>query len=215
MPLPVPDARRARHRLIERLRASGIRDPRVLTAIADTPRHRFVDEALGGRAYEDTPLPIGFGQTISQPYIVAYMTELLLGGDTPERVLEIGTGSGYQTAVLARLVDKVYSIERIARLLESARERLRVSGIRNVRLKYGDGGLGWPRYGPYEGILLTAATDRVPETLLEQLAVGGRLVAPVGSRTLQELQLCERHAHSIERRRLGAVSFVPLLGGVL
>ncbi|MDX1605786.1 MAG: protein-L-isoaspartate(D-aspartate) O-methyltransferase [Candidatus Competibacterales bacterium] len=215
MPSPGSDARRARRRLIERLSDSGIRDSRVLQVIADTPRHRFVDEALGSRAYEDTPLPIGFGQTISQPYIVAYMTELLLEGREPERVLEIGTGSGYQTAVLARLIDKVYSIERIARLLESARERLRVLGIRNVRLKYGDGALGWPRYGPYEGIILTAATNRVPEALLEQLSVGGRLVAPVGSRTLQELQLFERHSYGVERRSLGAVSFVPLLGGVL
>lgn len=205
---------RARRRLVERLRCSGIRNPRVLDVLRDTPRHLFVDEALASRAYEDTALPIGCGQTISQPLVVAHMTESLLVNGAPERVLEIGTGSGYQTAVLAQLVPRVYSVERIAWLVDRAREQIRALGLRNVRLKYADGSLGWPRYAPFDGIMVTAAATEVPLDLLEQLAVGGRLVAPIGKANEQLLQVFERRSSGIQRYSLGAVSFVPLLGGV-
>ncbi len=205
---------RARQRLVERLRQRGIDDERVLAALLDVPRHLFVDEALASRAYEDSPLPIGFGQTISQPYIVARMTSALLAGGPRARVLEIGTGSGYQAAVLAKLVERVYSVERIGRLLEQARERMRTLGLSNVRLKYDDGVLGWPRYAPFDGIMITAAGERIPAALLEQLAVGGRLLAPVGNGNGQELIQLERRAYGIERSSLGPVIFVPLLGGV-
>lgn len=205
---------RARQRLVNRLRLNGVQNPLVLEVLRDTPRHLFVDEALASRAYEDTALPIGFGQTISQPLVVARMTEALLFDGIPERVLEIGTGSGYQTAVLAQLVPRVYSVERIGRLVERAREQMRVLGLRNVRLKYADGGLGWSRYAPFDGIMVTAATAGVPPGLLDQLAAGGRLVVPIGNSNEQELQIFERRASSLQRYSLGAVSFVPLLGGV-
>lgn len=208
-------SQRARQRLIERLRGRGITDERVFTAMLETPRHWFVDEALASRAYEDTALPIGFGQTLSQPYVVAWMSAALLTGGPRGRVLEIGTGSGYQTAVLARLVERVYSIERIARLLDRARERIRTLALSNVRLKYDDGVLGWPRYAPFDAIMITAAAGQIPEALVEQLAIGGRLLAPVGDNGGQELIQLDRRAYGIERRSLGPVSFVPLLGGVL
>ncbi len=205
---------RTRERLIQRLVEQGIRDPRVLDRIRNVPRHLFVDEALSSRAYEDTALPIGHGQTISQPYVVARMTEAITIGGTPEKVLEIGTGCGYQTAVLAPLAGKIYSIERIEALLERARERLRELEIKNVRFKHGDGTDGWPSQGPFDGILLAAAPHALPQKLLDQLEEGGRLVAPVGPEGRQELLRITRHGDQFLRERLGFVSFVPLLGGV-
>ena len=208
-------SRRARQRLVQRLRNQGIADEGVLEVLLETPRHLFIDEALASRAYEDTALPIGFGQTISQPYIVARMTEILRAGGTLHKVLEIGTGSGYQAAVLAALAERVYSVERISRLLDQARQRIRILGYSNVRLKYDDGAIGWTRYAPYDGIMITAAAEQVPDELLEQLSIGGRLLAPVGNGTEQELLLVQRRAFGFERSRLEAVSFVPLLGGIL
>lgn len=205
---------RTRERLIQRLVEQGIRDPRVLDRIRNVPRHLFVDEALSSRAYEDTALPIGHGQTISQPYVVARMTEAITIGGTPEKVLEIGTGCGYQTAVLAPLVGRVYSIERIEPLLERARERLRDLGIRNVRFRYGDGTEGWPSQAPFDGILLAAAPHALPQKLLDQLGEGGRLVGPVGPEGRQELLRLTRRGDQFLRERLAFVSFVPLLGGV-
>jgi protein-L-isoaspartate(D-aspartate) O-methyltransferase len=205
---------RTRERLIQRLVEQGIRDPRVLDRIRNVPRHLFVDEALSSRAYEDTALPIGHGQTISQPYVVARMTEAITIGGTPAKVLEIGTGCGYQTAVLAPLVGKIYSIERIEPLLERARERLRQLEVKNVRFKHGDGAEGWPSQAPFDGILLAAAPHALPQKLLDQLAEGGRLVAPVGPEGRQELLRLTRRGDQFLRERLGFVSFVPLLGGV-
>lgn len=210
---------RTRRRLVERLRRAGIRDERVLEALLNVPRHLFMEEALASRAYEDTALPIGFGQTISQPFMVAWMTETLLAGSGPRgrppvKVLEIGTGSGYQTAVLAWLVDRVFTIERIARLTEQARERVRGLGLGQVWFKHGDGRLGWEWHAPFDGIVITAAAERLPERLLAQLAPGGRLVAPVGSAHRQHLVVVERRAGGFEQQTLGEVSFVPLLGGV-
>lgn len=206
---------RTRQRFIERLSQAGIRDQRVLDSMLALPRHEFVDEALMSRAYEDTALPIGFGQTISQPYIVARMTELLVQDMCCEKVLEIGTGCGYQSAVLASLVNQVFSVERIANLLDQTRERLHVLGINNVRTKYDDGYLGWPRYAPYDAIIVTAAANAIPDALLEQLRRGGRLVMPLLSGSSQELTVIERRAYGVEVQRLERVNFVPLLGGVL
>ena len=171
---------RTRDRLVQRLRDQGIRDEAVLEQIRNVPRHLFVDEALASRAYEDTALPIGLGQTISQPYVVARMSEALLDGFKGEKVLEVGTGCGYQTAVLAKLVKKIFTIERIPELLRRARQRLRELDVYNVQFKPGDGWEGWPKYGPYDGIIVTAAPDEIPEKLLQQLAPGGRLIIPVG-----------------------------------
>lgn len=204
---------RTRERLVQRLKDNGIRNPVVLDRIRAIPRHVFVDEALASRAYEDVALPIGFGQTISQPWIVARMTEALLDGGPLDNVLEIGTGCGYQTAVLAPLAGKIYSIERVAPLLERARERLKQLEIRNVRFRHGDGAQGWPAHGPYDGILVAAAPHAVPETLLEQLAPGGRLVVPIGAEGDQELMRITREETRLKRERLGAVSFVPLIQG--
>jgi protein-L-isoaspartate(D-aspartate) O-methyltransferase len=204
---------RTRERLVQRLREQGIADLAVLDRIRNVPRHIFVDEALGSRAYEDTALPIGFGQTISQPYIVARMTEALLEGGPLENVLEIGTGCGYQTAVLAPLVERLYTIERIEPLSARARQRLKELGIRNVRYRHGDGSLGWPAHAPYDGILAAAAPLTVPQALLKQLADGGRLVVPVGPEGEQELMRFTRRDDKFEQRALGAVAFVPLLGG--
>ncbi len=206
-------SRRTRMRLVQRLRDSGITSDQVLSVIGDMPRHIFLDEALAHRAYEDTALPIGYGQTLSQPYIVARMTELLLA-HAPSRVLELGTGSGYQTAILSRLFDEVYSVERIKPLQDRARERLRTLGIRNVMLKHADGGMGWPEKGPFDGIIVTAAPTSVPTELLEQLQDGGVLIAPVGeeSQTLVEIT---RKGDKFEHRELEPVRFVPLLGGVV
>ena len=204
---------RTRDRLVERLRAHGIKSEAVLNQIRNVPRHLFVDEALASRAYEDTALPIGLGQTISQPYVVAKMTEALLEGFTGENVLEIGTGCGYQTAVLAPLVKKIYSVERIPQLLKKTRQRLRSLDIYNVQFRPGDGWEGWPKYAPYDGIIVAAAAPVVPARLLEQLAPGGRLVMPVGAPGYQELMLVTRRQDHYEQRTLGGVSFVPLVQG--
>jgi protein-L-isoaspartate(D-aspartate) O-methyltransferase len=204
---------RTRDRLVQRLRDQGITNLSVLDRIRNVPRHIFVDEALGTRAYEDTALPIGFGQTISQPYIVARMTEALLEGGPLISVLEVGTGCGYQTAVLAPLVDKIYTIERVEPLVTRAKERIKELGIRNVRFRYGDGSLGWKAHAPFDGILVAAAPLVVPEELIKQLKVGGRLLVPVGAEGQQELIRFTRKEQRVERQSLGAVAFVPLLGG--
>lgn len=204
-------SRRTRDRLIQRLREEGIRDERVLEAILHVPRHVFVDEALASRAYEDTALPIGHGQTISQPYIVALMTQALLAGGRLKKVLEVGTGSGYQTAVLAGLVDEVYSVERVEPLMKLARKRLREIGCRNVHIKLSDGSWGWKEHAPYDGIIVTAAPAAVPPALLEQLVSGGRLVIPVGGPTMQELLLVQQTDKGPIQERLELVNFVPLV----
>jgi protein-L-isoaspartate(D-aspartate) O-methyltransferase len=204
---------RTRDRLVQRLREQGITSPAVLDRIRNVPRHIFVDEALGSRAYEDTALPIGFGQTISQPYIVARMTEALLESGPLQRVLEVGTGCGYQTAVLAPLVERVHTIERIGPLLDRAKERLKELGIRNVRFRHGDGSAGWKSQAPFDGILVAAAPLVVPEELMKQLQVGGRLLVPVGPEGQQQLVRFTRREQRIERETLGPVAFVPLLGG--
>jgi protein-L-isoaspartate(D-aspartate) O-methyltransferase len=206
-------SQRTRDRLVQRLRDEGICSEVVLDVISKTPRHIFVDEALASRAYEDTALPIGHGQTISQPYIVARMTEILLRDGVPERVLEVGTGSGYQTAVLAQLMPRVFSIERISPLLELARERLRLLGLNNIRLNYNDGSVGWKAQAPFDAIIVTAAPREIPEQLLAQLNVGGRLVVPVGPQGGQVLCLITRTEEAYESEELERVSFVPLLGG--
>jgi protein-L-isoaspartate(D-aspartate) O-methyltransferase len=204
---------RTRDRLVQRLRDQGITNPSVLDRVRNVPRHIFVDEALGTRAYEDTALPIGFGQTISQPYIVARMTEALLEGGPLTSVLEVGTGCGYQTAVLAPLVDRIYTIERVEPLVTRAKERIKELGIRNVRFRYGDGTQGWKAHAPFDGILVAAAPLVVPEELIKQLKVGGRLLVPVGAEGQQELIRFTRKEQRVERQSLGAVAFVPLLGG--
>jgi protein-L-isoaspartate(D-aspartate) O-methyltransferase len=205
---------RTRDRLVQRLREQGISNLAVLDRIRNVPRHIFVDEALGSRAYEDTALPIGFGQTISQPYIVARMTEALLEGGPLRSVLEVGTGCGYQTAVLSPLVEKIYTIERIEPLMTRAKERLKELGTRNVRFRHGDGTQGWKSQAPFDGILVAAAPLTLPEALLQQLAVGGRLLVPVGPEGEQELIRFTRKEQRIDRESLGAVAFVPLLGGI-
>jgi protein-L-isoaspartate(D-aspartate) O-methyltransferase len=205
---------RTRDRLVQRLREQGIANLAVLDRVRNVPRHIFVDEALGTRAYEDTALPIGFGQTISQPYIVARMTEALLEAGVPDNVLEIGTGCGYQTAVLAPLVPRVYTIERIEPLLARARLRLKELGIRNVRFRHGDGALGWKAHAPFDGILVAAAPLTVPEALIRQLRLGGRLIVPVGPEGEQELVRFTRREQRLERESLGSVAFVPLVGGM-
>jgi protein-L-isoaspartate(D-aspartate) O-methyltransferase len=206
-------SKRTRDRLVQRLRDQGIRSAAVLEQIRNVPRHLFVDEALASRAYEDTALPIGLGQTISQPYVVACMTEALLDGFEGESVLEIGTGCGYQTAILAPLVKKIYTVERIPELLRKTRQRLRDLDIYNVQFRPGDGWLGWPKYGPYDGIIVTAAADEIPEKLLEQLAPGGRIVIPVGPPGRQELMKVTKKSDHYEQVSLGLVSFVPLVHG--
>jgi protein-L-isoaspartate(D-aspartate) O-methyltransferase len=206
---------RTRERLVQRLREQGISNEAVLDRIRTVPRHIFVDEALASRAYEDTALPIGFGQTISQPYIVARMSEALLEGGPLEKVLEVGTGCGYQTAVLSSLVGKIYTIERIEALLERAKLRVKELQLRNVRFKHGDGYEGWALGAPYDGILVAAAPLSVPESLLAQLAVGGRLVMPVGSEGRQQLLRLTRTEEGVTQEILGAVSFVPLQSGTI
>ena len=202
---------RARDRLIERLRAEGIKDERVLTALASLPRHLFIDEALASRAYEDTALPIGNGQTISQPWVVARMTEALIEHGMPKKVLEIGTGSGYQAAVLATLGLEVYTVERIDELLRLARRRFRNMGL-NLRTKHDDGRLGWPEHAPFDGIIVTAAPPEIPQKLIDQLADGGRMVVPVGT-SYQELLLIEKNDGDIKKRVITAVRFVPMVKG--
>ena len=209
-------SQRTRERLIQRLYEEGLSDARVLEVIRRTPRHLFVDEALAHRAYEDTALPIGHNQTISQPYIVGRMTELLLAAGPLDKVLEIGTGSGYQTAVLAQLVERVFSVERIQALQDRAKERLQELELRNVVFRWGDGWEGWPALAPYNGILVTAAASQVPQALLDQLAPGGRLVIPVGVNGHdQQLLLITREEQGFVRQVLDPVRFVPLLSGPL
>ena len=206
-------SQRTRNRLIDRLRQKGIKDERVLSIMSNTPRHLFMDEALASRAYEDTALPIGHGQTISQPFIVARMTELLLEGNNIKTVLEVGTGSGYQTAVLAQLVDKVYSVERLRVLSNKAKVLLHGLQYHNVTLTHTDGHWGWERHAPYDAILVTAAPETVPQELLMQLKHEGRLVIPVGGSSGQRLQVITRKHDEFHQQLLDSVSFVPLLSG--
>ncbi len=206
-------SQRVRDRLVDRLREVGIGDERVLNAVRVVPRHLFIDEALASRAYEDTALPIGHGQTISQPWVVARMTEAVLQV-APRTVLEVGTGSGYQAAILAAVGLEVFTVERIGDLLRQARKRLRQLGM-NVRSKHDDGRIGWPEHGPYDAIVVTAAAPALVDALIEQLAVGGRLVAPVGGPGGQVLLQLTRQAEGIVQEELAPVSFVPLLSGLL
>lgn len=207
-------SQRTRDRLVERLRREGIQNQQVLEVIRTTPRHMFIDEALAHRAYEDTALPIGHGQTISQPYIVARMTEIILENGIPDKVLEVGTGSGYQSAVLSRLVPKVYTVERINALLMKARRVHRSLKLMNIYSRLSDGSWGWPDKAPYPAIMVTAAPEHVPESLLAQLSVGGRMVIPVGSISgAQTLRLITRTPTGFEQQTLNGVHFVPLLDG--
>ncbi|MBS0556961.1 MAG: protein-L-isoaspartate(D-aspartate) O-methyltransferase [Proteobacteria bacterium] len=218
---PTPEAQglgmtsqRARDRLIARLKEEGIADRRVLDVLTRLPRHLFVEPALESRAYEDTALPIGHGQTISQPWVVARMTEALIEAKIPAKVLEIGTGSGYQAAVLAALCGTVYTVERIESLLREARKRFRKLGIENIRSKNDDGRVGWPEFAPYDAIILTAAGEEIDAALFAQLAPDGVLVAPVGPPGAQRLLSYRREGEAWKAQMLGQVSFVPLLGGV-
>lgn len=208
-------SQRTRDRLIDRLRQEGIQDERVLEVMRHTPRHMFMDEALNTRAYEDTALPIGQGQTISQPYIVARMTEALLQENIPQRVLEVGTGSGYQTAILAPLIKEVYSIERIQLLLAQAQQRLRQLKLNNIHFRHADGYVGWPEHAPFDAIIVTAAPVDIPQELLEQLAEGGKLVLPVGTAGTQELILIHKENGEYHQKVLDRVSFVPLKEGLI
>lgn len=203
---------RTRDRMLTRLREQGIKDEVVLSAMGEIPRHIFVDEALSIRAYEDVSLPIGYGQTISQPYTVAKMTATLRNGGTLGKVLEIGTGCGYQTSVLSKVANEVYSLERIRPLVMKARNHLRTLKCTNVKLDHADGSIGLSDYAPFDGIIVTAAASHIPEELLAQLAIGGRLVIPVGT-TSQILYLVERTANEYKQTKLETVKFVPLLGG--
>ena len=209
-------SRRTRERLIKRLQEEGITNAQVLNCIRNTPRHLFVDEALSHRAYEDTALPIGYSQTLSQPYVVARMTELILSRGVPDRVLEIGTGSGYQTAVLSQVVPRIFTVERIAPLLEKANRRFRELGFRNVTASHADGSLGWPEKGPFDAILSAAAPCSIPPELPDQLAPNGILVIPVGGDEKQRLQVVIRDGDSdnFETLSVEHVRFVPLLSGV-
>ncbi|GAB3247453.1 protein-L-isoaspartate O-methyltransferase family protein [Chitinimonas naiadis] len=204
---------RTRGRMVERLRQQGIRNEEVLGVMANTPRHIFIDEALSHRAYDDVSLPIGQGQTISQPYIVARMVELAIGAARREKVLEVGTGCGYQTVVLAQLFKTVYSVERIAQLLDKARMRLRDLRISNTRLRHGDGFVGIAEAGPFDAIIMAAAPTYVPEALLNQLAIGGRMVFPIGN-VDQELRIIERTEEAFIETKLEKVRFVPMLPGL-
>ncbi|HGX92717.1 MAG TPA: protein-L-isoaspartate(D-aspartate) O-methyltransferase [Candidatus Tenderia sp.] len=206
-------SQRTRERLVRRLMEEGISNTAVLDAIRSTPRHIFVDEALESRSYDDTALPIGFGQTISQPYIVARMTELLIETGPCHKVLEIGTGSGYQAAILGLLVDEVYSVERISGLLVKARKRLRELQLHNVKVKAADGTMGWPEKAPYDAIILTAAPNDIPTELYQQLALDGRMIAPVGGAGAQDLVLITRTEQGFDKVVIEKVSFVPLLPG--
>jgi len=203
-----------RDRLVQRLRNHGIEDERVLKAIAQIPRHEFVDEALSSRAYEDTALPIGLSQTISQPWVVAKMTEAILDGGTPQKVLEVGTGSGYQAAIMASLVSSVFTVERIEELLKLARRRFHKLGLHHIYTRYADGHLGWPSQAPFDGIIVTAAAMGIPPELIEQLRVGGVLVAPVERNGMQRLLKVRRTEEGHDEEDLGGVIFVPMLSGL-
>ena len=204
-------SQRTRDRLIQRLREEGIDNENVLEVMRQTPRHIFVDEALASRSYEDTALPIGHGQTISQPYIVARMTELLLAVEPLNRVLEVGTGSGYQTAILSPFVEQIFTVERISPLLEQAKQRHKALGLTNIRYLLSDGSWGWPQHAPFDAIIATAAPEQIPEELKSQLADGGRLIIPHGSNTLQRLSVIERDGETFNTTDLDMVSFVPLV----
>ena len=206
-------SQRTRERLIQRLMDQGITQFEVLEAIRSVPRHLFVDEALAHRSYEDTALPIGYGQTLSQPYVVARMSELALAGGRPKKVLELGSGSGYQTAILASLVDEICAIERIKPLLERARKQLRALRVRNVRLRHGDGLDGWSSEAPFDLILGAAAPERLPTQLLEQLTPGGRLILPVGGER-QQLIMVTATAEGCVEEVIEEVNFVPMVRGV-
>ena len=207
-------SQRTRDRLITRLEEKGIRNERVLEAMRMTPRHLFVDEALASRAYEDTALPIGHKQTISQPYVVARMTEAIIRDGIPNKVLEVGTGSGYQAAILAALIKDVYTVERVEPLYQQARRRAMELGLRNIRFKLSDGAWGWESYAPYDAIVVTAAPKEIPEALIEQLDDNGRLVIPVGRTSeVQDLLLLHKTKDGIVKERLDGVSFVPLIQG--
>ncbi len=207
-------SQRTRDRLADKLVEMGINSEPILESIRKTPRHIFVDEALASRAYENTALPIGFSQTISQPYIVAKMTEALIQDRNLQNVLEVGTGCGYQTVILSQFCQQVYTVERINGLLIKARERFHKLGIRNIRSKHADGNIGWPNYAPFDGIIVAAAPIGVPEALLEQLTIGGRLIIPVGKSGKQDLLLITRTDDGYEEQTIDAVSFVPMLGGI-
>jgi len=207
-------SRRTRMRLIEQLQQQGISETVVIDALKTVPRHIFVDEALAHRAYENTALPIGNNQTISQPYIVARMTGLLLGGRALEKVLEVGTGSGYQAAVLASIVKEVYTVERIEALLEKARRRFKALKLDNIKSQLSDGHWGWPEQGPFDGIVVTAAADQIPMKLTAQLADGGRMVVPAGGAGQQSLHVLTRQGNQVLSEVIEAVRFVPLLGGI-
>ncbi len=207
-------SQRTRNRMVDRLRDRGIESEAVLATLATVPRHLFVDEAMATRAYEDDALPIGDGQTISQPYVVARMTEVLLEQGPVGKVLEVGTGSGYQAAILSQLVDQVYTVERIKNLLDKARHRFRALEYRNVQARHSDGSWGWATNGPYEAIIVTAAPTSVPEPLLEQLQIGGRMIVPVGNQKRQQmLTVITRTRCGYERVELSDVKFVPFLSG--
>jgi protein-L-isoaspartate(D-aspartate) O-methyltransferase len=208
-------SQRSRNRLVDQLRSMGIQSELILDGIKNTPRHLFVDEALASRAYDNTALPIGFNQTISQPYIVAKMTEaLIVNGKPLKKVLEIGTGCGYQTLILSKFAEQVYTIERIQALLSRARERFYSLKCRNIKAMNGDGNLGWAEHAPYDGILVTAAPVGVPTQLIDQLSVNGRMVIPVGSSGSQKLLLLTKNEDGVSEKYLDAVSFVPMLGGI-
>ena len=207
-------SQRARDRLVATLRGEGIKDARVLDVIRTMPRHLFIDEALAARAYENTALPIGLDQTISQPWVVARMTELLIERGVPQRVLEIGTGSGYQAAVLSGLVGTVYTVERIEELLRKARRLFRNMKMENVRSRHDDGNIGWPAEAPFDAIVLTAAGESMPRALQDQLAEGGVMVAPLGPAGSQRLTRFRREGDALHKEELEPVSFVPLLGGL-
>lgn len=207
-------SQRTRTRMVRRLIDRGIRDESVLQVMGTVPRHLFVDEAIASRAYEDVALPIGEGQTISQPFAVARMSEILLEEGPVHRILEVGTGSGYQAAVLSHLADSVFSVERIRSLLDKARQRFRFLQYRNINTRYSDGGWGWASHGPFDAIMVTAAPRSVPEPLLEQLAIGGRMIIPVGDQaTLQSLTIITRTQAGFSSRQESDVNFVPLLSG--
>ena len=205
-------SQRTRGRLIERLRDQGIEDEVVLAAMNAVPRHIFIDEALASRAYDDVSLPLGFGQTISQPYIVARMVEILRNGTALNRVLEVGTGCGYQAAVLAQVAHEIYSVERVQPLYERAAGHMKELQVKNVTLRYADGNIGLPTAAPFDGIIMAAAATHIPQALLDQLAVGGRMVLPLGAQE-QFLCLIERGTQGYRETRLEAVKFVPLLVG--